>query len=147
MGKQAEELAELEADCVYQLAEYYSELDQLQLAKEHYEQAASLYTRVGKHYQSSEANQMLALIYMKQRELTKTWYHLFLALASAQLCNSLEYESYVLFALGLVYIELGRSEGLTYYKQALACFRERGDHENIENTLNQLRLAKTRTLV
>lgn len=141
------ELAALEADCVYRLAEHYSELDQLQPAIQHYEQAAYLYTKLEKHRESSEANQELALIYRKQGELTKARYHLFLALASAQLCNSLEYESYILFDLGRVYVGLGQSEGLTYFQQALACFRKRRDYKNIENTLNQLRLAKTRALV
>lgn len=145
--RQFGELAELEADSARRLGEFYENLNRPQLAIPYYEQAANLYARLEKHYDSSEANQLLALIHIKLGELLKARYRLFLALASAQLCQSLEYESYILFDLGRVYVALGRSEGLTYYKQALACFRQRGDKENIETTLRQLRIAKTRALV
>lgn len=84
-----------------------------------------------------------AILYGK-RPVDPCYRHFFLALIEADLCGDLEYQSYICFNLAMIYVDLGRWEGLSYYKQALAYFRKRGDTTNYKITLKKLRLARVR---
>jgi tetratricopeptide (TPR) repeat protein len=126
------------------LSEHYWDLRRRERALPHLVRGADLYARLGKHYESCELRHRLALFYMERGHLTLATRHFFLALIEADLCGDLEYQSYICFNLAMIYVELGKWEGLSYYKQALAYFRKRGDTTNYKITLKKLRLARAR---